>query len=309
MKKLLVLALALGVVTGTGACASRKYARTQATTATDRLNSQLTPKIEANSGEIKETQDAVNLVRQRVAGVDQRVTSVDQRVGIVDEKVANVDQRVTGVDQKVAVVDSHVATVGGRVEVVDQKVARVDDKVKNVGDQVVSLDNKTTQQITDVRKDVGAVDQKTDRAMNDINHLDGKFENRNNLVAGEQKAIMFGFDKDKLDKAGIAELDMIAEKLMANRDAIVVLEGRTDSTGDRDYNIALGERRVEQVRRYLAVDKNVPVFKIHPISLGTARPIADNKSAEGRAQNRSVLVTIMAPPSSQNKVATQAARD
>jgi outer membrane protein OmpA-like peptidoglycan-associated protein len=279
MKKLLILVLALGIAVEAGGCATRRYVRNEVKTSTDRVSGELTAKIDANQGEIRETQDAVSLVGRRVTGVDQRVT-------VVDEKVANVDQHVNRVDQKVATVDTHVAAVENRVDAVDQTVARVDEKVakvddgvKAVGTQVATLDVKTTQQIAEVHKEVGTVDEKTERAMEDINVLDGKFEGRNNLFAREQHTIQFGFDKDKLDPAGIAELDAIAAALMADSDAIVVLEGRTDSTGDRDYNIALGERRVEQARRYLAVDKNIPVYRIFPLSLGTARPIADNKTA------------------------------
>ena len=82
---------------------------------------------------------------------------------------------------------------------------------------------------------------------------------------------------------------------MEKPDALVVLEGRTDSTGNSDYNVKLGERRIEAVRRYLAVEKNVPVYKIHEISFGSAQPIADNKSREGREKNRAVAMTILLP--------------
>jgi outer membrane protein OmpA-like peptidoglycan-associated protein len=83
---------------------------------------------------------------------------------------------------------------------------------------------------------------------------------------------------------------------MQNPDAIVVLEGRTDSRGDKDYNVKLGERRIEAVRRYLAVEKSVPVYKIHEISLGADKPIAPNDSRDGREKNRAVTMTILVPP-------------
>jgi len=90
-------------------------------------------------------------------------------------------------------------------------------------------------------------------------------------------------------------LDQVAATLTQNPDAIVVLEGRTDSTGDKDYNVRLGERRIEAVRRYLAVDKAVPVYKIHEISFGAEKPIAENKTKDGREKNRAVTMTVMTP--------------
>jgi outer membrane protein OmpA-like peptidoglycan-associated protein len=59
--------------------------------------------------------------------------------------------------------------------------------------------------------------------------------------------------------------------------------------------VRLGERRVEAVKRYLAVEKGVPVFKIHEISLGPARPIAENNTRDGREKNRAVTLTLMIP--------------
>ena len=82
---------------------------------------------------------------------------------------------------------------------------------------------------------------------------------------------------------------------MQNPNAIVVLEGRTDSTGDSEYNIRLGERRVEAVRRYLTVDKEIPVYRIHEVSFGAAKPIASNDSRDGREKNRAVTVSVLLP--------------
>jgi OOP family OmpA-OmpF porin len=90
-------------------------------------------------------------------------------------------------------------------------------------------------------------------------------------------------------------LDEIANTLMQNPDAIVVLEGRTDSVGSKDYNVKLGERRIEAVRRYLAVEKGVPVYRIHDISFGSEKPIAENKTRDGREKNRAVTMTILVP--------------
>jgi OOP family OmpA-OmpF porin len=82
---------------------------------------------------------------------------------------------------------------------------------------------------------------------------------------------------------------------MQNPDAIIVLEGRTDSTGNKDYNVKLGERRIEAVRHYLAVEKGVPVYKIHEISFGSEKPLAENNTKDGREKNRAVIMTVMTP--------------
>jgi outer membrane protein OmpA-like peptidoglycan-associated protein len=149
---------------------------------------------------------------------------------------------------------------------------------------------------------VQGVDQKAgkaqgtaDRVGNDVSTLDQKFQNRNNFNVSGEKTVLFKLNSSTLDSQYKEILDEIASVLMQNPNAIVVLEGRTDSSGDKDYNVRLGERRIESVRRYLAVEKGVPVYRIHDISFGAEKPVAENKTREGREKNRAVTMTILVP--------------
>ena len=185
----------------------------------------------------------------------------------------------------------------------------LDRKVTTVDGRVTALDSKTAEGMNAIRTDVNGVktdvqnvDRRAadargaaDRAANSVNTLDQKFQNRNAFNVTSEKAIQFKFDSAKLDEQYMAVLDEIASTVTQNPDAIVVLEGRTDSTGAKDYNVRLGERRIEAVRRYLAVEKAVPVYKIHEISFGSEKPLAENKTKEGREQNRAVTIAVMVP--------------
>jgi outer membrane protein OmpA-like peptidoglycan-associated protein len=184
-----------------------------------------------------------------------------------------------------------------------------DKKFAGVDSRVAALDAKTTEGMNSLKGDVQNVDQRAaaagtaaadargaaDRAANGVNALDQRFQNRNNFNVSDEKTVQFKFDSAKLDEQYTALLDDVASVLTQNRDAIVVLEGRTDSTGNKDYNVRLGERRIEAVRRYLAVEKGVPVYKIHEISFGSEKPIAENKTKDGREKNRAVTITVMLP--------------
>jgi outer membrane protein OmpA-like peptidoglycan-associated protein len=274
MKRVWVFAMAIGMMVSSGCLASHKYVNTKIKSNSDQLTADYTGKIDTTNsrvdtldGNIKETRDSVDLVNRKVTDVDQRVSTVDTRVSAVDGRVTTVDGRVTTANNKIASVD----------------------------ERVTSLDSKTNQQMGVIKTEVDQVEVKTDQTAKDLNVLDEKFVARNNYTVSKEQSVEFGFDSFKLDKAGMAMLDEIAAMIAQDRDAIIMLEGRTDSVGNRDYNLALGERRVEQVRRYLAVDKNIPVYRIHQISLGQARPIAANDSAEGRKKNRSVTITILVP--------------
>jgi outer membrane protein OmpA-like peptidoglycan-associated protein len=193
-------------------------------------------------------------------------------------------------------------------DTLDKKVSTVDSRVTTVDSRVSALDSKTNEGFSSVRSEVktavGQVDQRAanaqtaaDRAATAVNNLGTRFQNRNQYNVSDEKTIQFKFDSVKLDKEYMDVLDGIAATLMQNADALVVLEGRTDSVGNKDYNVRLGERRIEAVRRYLAVEKGVPVYKIHEISFGSEKPIAENKTRDGREKNRAVTMTILVPKS------------
>ena len=212
-------------------------------------------------------------------------TSADTLTARIETNEGQIKEARDDADKKIAAVD-------GRVSGVD---AKFDTKVSQ-------LDTKTTQQISAVKTDVQNVDQKAaqantvaERAVTGVSTLDQKFQNRNHFNMTDEKAVQFKFNSATLDDQYKEMLDQIAGMLMQNPDAIVVLEGRTDSLGDKDYNVKLGERRVESVRRYLAVDKGVPVYRIHEISLGAEKPIAENKTKDGREKNRAVTLTVLVP--------------
>jgi OOP family OmpA-OmpF porin len=90
-------------------------------------------------------------------------------------------------------------------------------------------------------------------------------------------------------------LDTLAQKVKQDPNAVIVLEGRTDSTGDADYNIKLGQQRLDAVLRYLVVQSDIPIQRIYQMSLGKEKPVADNKTKEGREQNRATVVRILSP--------------
>ena len=71
----------------------------------------------------------------------------------------------------------------------------------------------------------------------------------------------------------------------------MVVEGHTDSQGTESSNIDLSQTRAQTVRDYL-VSRGVPNDKVTAQGLGQSRPIADNKSREGRAQNRRVEIIV-----------------
>lgn len=105
--------------------------------------------------------------------------------------------------------------------------------------------------------------------------------------------IPFKTGKADLQKVAIDRLKIVAEALKGTQRTILV-EGHTDSTGTKDKNMVLSQARAETVRKYL-VDGGIPADQIRAVGIGQDRPVADNKTAAGRAKNRRVEVILEKP--------------
>jgi len=105
--------------------------------------------------------------------------------------------------------------------------------------------------------------------------------------------VKFGFNKSVLSTEAKSALDEFADKVKAdNKPVFVEVQGHTDNVGSAHYNEELGEARAEAVRRYLNT-KGVPLHRMNVISYGKTAPIADNKTRQGRAQNRRVALVVL----------------
>jgi len=102
----------------------------------------------------------------------------------------------------------------------------------------------------------------------------------------------FDFDKASLKPDGQAKLDKLAEQSKGVDIEVVVATGHTDATGPESYNQGLSIRRAESVKAYL-VGKGMDKSKIFTEGKGETQPVADNKTRDGRAQNRRVVIEVV----------------
>jgi peptidoglycan-associated lipoprotein len=104
----------------------------------------------------------------------------------------------------------------------------------------------------------------------------------------------FRFGKAELPDEAKARLDELITQLKADpRGVFIEIEGHTDNVGSKQLNERLGLERAEQVKRYLYEQHQVPLHKINVISYGEEKPVAENRTRQGRAQNRRVVVRIL----------------
>lgn len=104
-----------------------------------------------------------------------------------------------------------------------------------------------------------------------------------------QKLIYFNFNSDLLKQESYKPLDDVVKILKSYVNLNFVVEGYCDSVGSIPYNLNLSKRRAGTVKKYI-ISKGIPADRISAIGFGKDFPVATNKTEEGRAQNRRVLI-------------------
>jgi OOP family OmpA-OmpF porin len=102
----------------------------------------------------------------------------------------------------------------------------------------------------------------------------------------------FDFDKSVLKPEGKAKLDDLIGKIKDINLEVIIAVGHTDSIGSDAYNQKLSVRRSEAVKAYL-VSKGIEKNRVYTEGKGEKQPVADNKTAEGRAKNRRVEIEVV----------------
>jgi len=148
-----------------------------------------------------------------------------------------------------------------------------------------------------------------DTAANDVAHradtLDSVVKGLDNYKSVATVSVTFGFDKSVLTADDKTQLDNFGNQLGSAKSYILEVTGGTDSTGPADYNYELSQRRADAVVQYLAAKYNVAPHRFYLIGIGKDQYVADNKTAEGRKQNRRVQVQLLSNLNAENAPAVQ----
>lgn len=154
---------------------------------------------------------------------------------------------------------------------------------KFVREQVAVADAHTT-------KVEGTAREALDRANAAHKLAEGKFLYE---VVLSDDSMKFPVDKSTLSPEAEQRLAELVDRLKGeNKNVYLEIQGHTDSSGSEAYNEELGRERAEAVRRYLNTH-GVALNRMSTISYGKDSPVAPNDTAEGRAQNRRVVIVVL----------------
>jgi len=104
--------------------------------------------------------------------------------------------------------------------------------------------------------------------------------------------VLFPTNSSYLTEKAKSELNKLVKILNQDKSKKIRVDGHTDATGEVNYNIWLSEKRAASVKKFLE-DAGVTASRITTKGLGPNKPIADNKTADGRQKNRRVEVIIL----------------
>ncbi len=167
--------------------------------------------------------------------------------------------------------------------------------------------DSATQNAQNATKSAGDAQTAANDAVHRADSLDSVVKGLDNYKSMADATVNFGFDKAVLTKDDKAQLDTFAAQLGSAKSYILEVTGGTDSTGSAEYNYDLSQRRADAVVQYLASKYNIAAHRFYLIGIGKDNAVADNKTADGRKQNRRVQIQLLSNMSGDQTSATATA--
>jgi outer membrane protein OmpA-like peptidoglycan-associated protein len=202
-------------------------------------------------------------VKQSVATVDEKVDSLSKSVEETQQRTKDDEGKINDVDQKTQAAQTSANQANQAASTADQHAQAANDAASSANAKADALDKASRKLVYEVV----------------LNDSEGNFK----------------FAKSDLPDSAKTKIDDMVNQILANpQDVYFEIEGYTDSTGSKDYNKQLGLDRADAVKMYLYTQYHIPLHKMNVISYGADNPVAPNTTKEGRAQNRRVVIKVLA---------------
>ena len=209
-------------------------------------------------------------VRTSVGEVNDKVDSLGKSVEETQERTRRNEGRISEVDQK--------------AQAASQSAAQANTAAAQANSAAVQA-NTAAGQAASVANVAGAKADAIDKASRRLVYEVVLSEDQGNFKFG--KTVLPDEAKQKID-------EMVAQLKQDPKNIYLEIEGHTDNVGPKMINEKIGLERAQAVQRYLYEQYQVPLHKMNIISYGQEKPVAPNKTKEGRAQNRRVVIKVLA---------------
>jgi outer membrane protein OmpA-like peptidoglycan-associated protein len=202
---------------------------------------------------------------------------VRTNVGEVNEKVDSLGKSVEETQERTRQNESRIGQVDQTAHGSQQSAQQADQAARQASQMATQASNVAT--TAEAKAD--AMDKAAKRLVGEV-------------VINEEQG-HFQFDQTALPDAAKEKLDELVMQLKQNpKNVFVEIEGYTDNVGPKAVNERIGLERAEAVERYLHEQYQIPLHRMNVISYGEERPAAPNKTKSGRAENRRVVIRVLA---------------
>jgi peptidoglycan-associated lipoprotein len=199
----------------------------------------------------------------------------------VRTNVGEVNEKVDAQGRSIEETQERTRKNEGRITEVDAKAAAADSKAVAANEAAAAARSAATAVGTEANTKFDAIDKASKRLVYEV------------VLSEDQGNFKFG--KTVLPDEAKQKLDEMVAHLKQDPKAIYLeIEGHTDNVGDKRINEKIGMERAEAVKRYLYEQYQIPLHKMNVISYGEEKPVAPNKTRDGRAQNRRVVIKVLA---------------
>ena len=202
----------------------------------------------------------------------------------VRASVGDVNDKVDSLGKSVEETQERTRRNEGRISEVDQKAQAAAQSAQQANN-TASRANTAAAEATTVANVAGSKADAIDKASRRLVYEVVLSEDQGNFKFG--KTTLPDEAKQKIDQ-------MVAQLKQDPKNIYLEIEGHTDNIGPRPINDKIGLERAQAVQRYLYEQYQVPLHKMNVISYGQEKPVAPNKTKEGRAQNRRVVIKVLA---------------
>jgi outer membrane protein OmpA-like peptidoglycan-associated protein len=199
----------------------------------------------------------------------------------VRTSVGEVNDKVDSVGRSLEETQERTRKNEGRIGEVDQKAQAAAQSAQQANSAAQTAQQAATEARNEANTKFSEIDKASKRLVYEVvlSEDSGNFKFGKTLLPDEAKA--------KID-------EMVSHLKQDPKNVYIEIEGHTDNVGEKTYNEKLGLERAQAVERYLYEQYQVPLHKMNVISYGEDKPIAPNKTKAGRAQNRRVVIKVLA---------------
>lgn len=194
-------------------------------------------------------------------------------VGEVNSKVDNLGKSLEETQERTRQNEAKIADVDQRAQTAATQARAEADKANNAASAAANTAKTANTRVDEVDKSIKRL----------------SFE----VVLNEDQG-NFKFGSSVLPDEAKARLDAMIQQIKADpKGAFFEIEGHTDNVGAPETNQRIGLERAEAVKRYLYEQHQIPLHKMNVISYGEQKPVGENKTRAGRAQNRRVVIKVL----------------